>query len=84
METYARPEAKAVFQFWKTLMMDCCIVSIESHKDCSICLAFAHLCLEKVCWAAGSFGDDVLEPTSPFWLARAIAEATAEKFKSDG
>ena len=84
METYSRPDAKAVFQMWRPLMLDCSTVTLESHKNCSICLPFTHLCIDEVFDEVGSISENVRDQCSPFWLARAILEATAAKFRSEG
>ena len=39
---------------------------------------------KEVLEEVGTILDDVVEPNSPFCLARAIIEATANKFKSEG
>ena len=88
-DAYARPEAEAVFRFWEHFMLGCSTVTIESHKNCCICLPFANLCLEEVLEAEDSEAEDSIpmdfeQPTSPFWLARAMAEAAVEKFKWEG
>lgn len=79
----ARPESSAVFDVWKELVLHCSTVTIESHKHASINIPFSHFLLDKVFEDISLISENVQEPQSPFWLARALAEATAEKFKTE-
>ena len=58
-------------------------VTLQSSQHCTVCLPFIHFLLEDVYEAVGSINDDVENPREAAWLARALAEATAEKFRSD-
>ena len=42
------------------------------------------LCIDEVFDEVGSISENVRDQCSPFWLARAISEATAAKFRSEG
>ena len=84
VDSYSRPESSAVSDVWLHLMLGYSIFTIESHTDCSICSPVTDMFIHEIRAEESSFPENVEEPSSRFWLARAIAEATAEKIKAEG
>ena len=66
----ARPETDGVFEFGRNLMLNCSTVTIESYKNCSICLPFTSMCGDTVLRLVNSISNNVPHPKSPTWLAR--------------
>ena len=85
-ETDPRPSGEEVFKLWKHFMLDCSTLTIESHKNCSICVGFVQLGIEEVYLELDYWKDPnpIPNPMSPFWLVRALAEETVAKFKEKG
>ena len=83
-ENEDEPDTVYLFNQWKSLMLHCATVSIDSAERCVICVPFLNVHDEKVKAIFGKSNRDLTEIPAVTWLARALAEVADFNFAECG